>query len=473
MFLSQSEGAGSPPAIWTVTQLNQRAKELLERNLGAVQVAAEISNYRLDRSGHRYFSLKDPGGVLPAALFRQRAMGLGFEPKDGMQVMARGTITVYGPSGRYQMMVSQLLPQGEGALQAAFLALKAKLGQEGLFDAARKRALPVLPRRIAVITSPTGSVWRDIVEVGGRRFPNVPLLLVPSRTQGAECAQEVVAALSRVGQHAARLGIDVVIVARGGGSLEDLWGFNDEAVARAIVACPVPVVSAVGHETDFTIADYVADVRAPTPSAAAELTVPRRMELVTQLASLRGRMLQAVGRQLRHDRVRLRALAAELGDGRRLLWHHTQRLAGADTKVGHAMRRTLGKERAVWAQLQRRLAMLHPRLQLSQQRAAMSRVHAAMVHGMRGVLAHKERHLARTVPDARGQKHRLAAARARLAEVTARMEALSPLAVLQRGYAIVTTPQGQVVRRQSDLAPQDLVDLRLHDGRIQARIEPS
>jgi exodeoxyribonuclease VII large subunit len=470
MLLHDSPGAQMPAQIWSVTAINTRAKEMLERGLGSITVAGEISNYRHDRSGHRYFSLKDPGGVLPAALFRQRAMGLAFEPKDGMQVLAKGVITVYGPSGRYQMMVTQLMAQGEGALKAAYEALRAKLSQEGLFDAARKRPLPLLPRRIAVVTSPTGSVWRDIQEVSRRRFAHAPLLLVPTRTQGADCAPEVVKALDHVALHAAALGIDVVIVARGGGSLEDLWGFNDERVARAIARCPVPVVSAIGHETDFTIADDVADVRAPTPSAAAERVVPMRLELQSRIARLWARSAQAQAKLLRHERLRLRAATAQLGDGRRSLWAPTQRLAQVEHKISQQMHRLLGQQRLRFGRLCGRFALLHPKLRLARHKEAQARTLVAMAHGLTTLL-HKRRHaLAVSVPNPKHMQHRLAVARARLQAATVRLQALSPLAVLERGYSIVRTPEGQVVRSHQEVAQGAKLLVRLHHGELDVQV---
>jgi len=466
MLLHDAPEPRVPDHIWTVTALNTRAKEMLERGFGNVTVAGEISNYRHDRSGHRYFSLKDAGGVLGAALFRQRAFGLNFEPKDGMQVLAKGIVTIYGPSGRYQMMVTQLLQQGAGALKAAYDALKERLAKEGLFDAARKRPLPLLPRRIAVITSPTGSVWRDIQEVSRRRFPLAPLLLVPSRTQGAECIGEVVRAIEQVGAVHERLGIDVLILARGGGSLEDLWGFNDEAVARCIAACPVPVVSAIGHETDFTIADYVADVRAPTPSAAAELVVPLRSDLVTTLSRLWARSAQALSKLLRHERLRLRAPMALLGDGRRCLWAPTQRLAQLDNRLTQSMQRLLGQRRLLHNRLQARLAALHPQLRLARQRAAQQHSVFAMVHGLRAVLHRDRQRLSAARPSARMMLQSLAAARARLEAATARLAALSPVAVLERGYSIVTDAEGHVVRRHQDVAVGAALTVRLHEGHL-------
>lgn len=466
MLLHDSLGAQTPAQVWTVTAINTRAKEMLERGLGTITVAGEISNYRHDRSGHRYFSLKDQGGVLPAALFRQRASGLSFEPKDGMQVLAKGVITVYGPSGRYQMMVTQLMAQGEGALKAAYEALKGKLAKEGLFDAARKRALPMLPRRIAVITSPTGSVWRDIQEVSRRRFPNAPLLLVPTRTQGAECAAEVVKALQQVSSVAQQLGIDVVIVARGGGSLEDLWGFNDERVARAIAACPVPVVSAIGHETDFTIADDVADVRAPTPSAAAERVVPQRSDLSTRISRLWARCGQAQAKLVRHERLRLRAAAAQLGDGRRSLWGPTQRLAQADNKLHKLMQRLLGQRRLRYGQLCGRLAVLHPRLKLARHKEAQARSVVAMMHSLRILLHHRRNRLLAVCPNVKHMQHRLDAQRAVLQAASARLRALSPLAVLERGYSIVTTEDGHVVRSHREVSLGMRLLVQLHEGTV-------
>src|SRR5437867_3235119 len=262
--------------VLTVSELNALARGLLEEGLGTVWVEGEISNLRRYPSGHTYFTLKDAESQVAAVLFRGNAAALRFRPGDGLKVLARGRVSLYEPRGAYQVIVEALEPAGLGALQLAFEQLKARLLAEGLFDAARKRPIPLLPRRIGIVTSPSGAAIRDILKVLSRRFASLGVVLAPARVQGAEAAGEIVAGIAALNRLA---GLDALIVTRGGGSLEDLWPFNEEAVARAIAASAIPVISAVGHETDVTIADLVADLRAPTPSAAAEVVVGSREEL--------------------------------------------------------------------------------------------------------------------------------------------------------------------------------------------------
>jgi exodeoxyribonuclease VII large subunit len=441
----------APAPILTVTQLNGKARQLLERNFTQVQVAGEISNLKHDRSGHRYFCLKDAGGVINAALFRREAMALRFDLKDGLQVVATGNVTIYGPSGRYQLVINRLAVRGAGALQAAFEELTARLQAEGLFARERKRRLPLVPRRVAVITSPTGAVLRDILHVSARRFPNAQILLVPCRVQGPDCAAQVARAIERVSAQREVLGLDVLIVARGGGSLEDLWGFNDERVARAIAGCAMPVVSAVGHETDFTIADFVADVRAPTPSAAAELVFPQKSELILRLQRLQARVGEGVRRDLQRQRLRLRALRAELGDGKRPLWVQTQRLGALHGRLEAAQRRVLAERRARLTGLDRRLATLHPHVRLE---------------GLKVRVEASEERLTRQI------RRQLQARRDRLAGLGLRLDALSPLAVLGRGYGIVMNEHGNALRRADEARPGERLHIRLSEGTLSARVDP-
>jgi exodeoxyribonuclease VII large subunit len=442
---------GAPAPVLTVTQLNSKARQLLERSFTQVQVAGEISNLKHDRSGHRYFCLKDAGGVISAAMFRREVMGLRFELKDGLQVVATGNVTIYGPSGRYQLVVNRLAVRGAGALQAAFEELKRRLQEEGLFARERKRPLPRVPRRVAIITSPTGAVLKDILHVSTRRFPNAQLLLVPCRVQGPDCALQVARAIERVGALRESLGLDVLIVARGGGSLEDLWGFNDERVARAIAACALPVVSAVGHETDFTIADFVADVRAPTPSAAAELVFPQKSELLLRLQRLQARIGEGVRRDLQRQRLRLRALRAELGDGKRPVYVQTQRLAALQGRLEGAQRRVLAERRGRLTALDRRLATLHPHVRLQ---------------SLKLRVAACEERLARQI------RRQVQARRDRLAGLGLRLDALSPLAVLGRGYGIVLNEAGHALRRAGEAVVGERLNIRLSEGSITARVEP-
>ena len=347
----------------TVSDLTRKIKQILESGFPAIAVQGEISNFKHHSSGHLYFTLKDEGAQLPCVMWRSRASVLHFVPEDGMKVIAGGRISVYEVRGSYQLDVQSIRPLGAGELQAAFEQLKQKLGAEGLFDRDRKRALPEIPRRIGVVTSPTGAVLQDMKNVFRRRFPGIELILNPVRVQGTGAAEEIAAALddfSRFG------GVDLVIVARGGGSLEDLWPFNEEIVARAIARCRVPVVSAVGHETDFTIADFVADLRAPTPSAAAEMAVPDRRELLENVADSWYRIKQAVVDIVTNQKERIHNLLNSYAFNRPvdILRQHSQHvdevLRALHRVAGHAFALTSTRQRS----LDQRLLALDPRLAL-------------------------------------------------------------------------------------------------------------
>ena len=296
--------------VYTVSALTAEVKAVLEDGFSAIWVEGEVSNFKHHTSGHMYFTLKDADAQIRAVMFRGSNRLLKFQPKDGLAVLVFGTVTLYERRGEYQINVEFMEPKGIGALQLAFEQLKAKLQADGLFEAGRKRPLPRLPRKIGIITSPTGAAIRDMLTIIGRRFPGLALLIYPVQVQGVTAAGEIATGLAVMGR---RSDLDVLIVARGGGSLEDLWAFNEEVVARAMAACPIPVISAVGHETDVTIADFVADLRAPTPSAAAELVVAQRDELRQRLDELAARALTAVESALAAQRARVQMLARHLG----------------------------------------------------------------------------------------------------------------------------------------------------------------
>lgn len=392
--------------VLSVRALTLYVKNLIEGDelLADLWVRGEISNWRRHVSGHCYFTLKDEYAQVRCVMFRSQAARLRFEPEDGMRVLARGRVSVFERDGLYQFYVAELEPDGRGALHLAFEQLKARLMAEGLFDPARKRPLPRLPRKIGIVTSPTGAAIRDMITVARRRFPNVHIVLAPALVQGDGAPASLIAALSQVVRVP---GVDVVIIGRGGGSLEELWAFNDEALARAIAACPVPVVSAVGHETDFTIADFVADLRAPTPSAAAELVVPSKSDLVRLLRTAEARLEAAARAQIARRRERLRLLS-----GRRVLQRPGDGILAARQQIDG---------------LTRRLALAADGL---------IRRHRAALGGLAG-----------------------------------RLDALSPLAVLARGYAIVRDEGGRVVRAPGDVAAGQRLELILQHGRLWARAE--
>jgi exodeoxyribonuclease VII large subunit len=438
----------SERAVLTVSELTARIKTQLTEGFPSVWVEGEISNLRIPGSGHAYFTLKDDSAQLRAVLFRGRHRHVRFKLEDGLQVLAWGGLDVYAARGEYQIVVELVEPKGVGALQLAFEQLKQRLAGEGLFAEARKRPLPTFPRTIGIVTSPTGAAIRDMLHVIGRRFGDLRILLCPVRVQGDEAPGEIVAALENL---AGVPDLDVVIVGRGGGSIEDLWAFNDERVARAIAACPVPVISAVGHETDFTIADFVADLRAPTPSAAAELVVREKLEVLRAVTALHARLTQAMGVQMTRRRERLALVAGRrvLTEPERALRDHHRRLddlrgrlhAGARAQHRHVGHRVSLATNA--------LKSLHPLARISS--------NAAVLVQLRGRLRS-------------AAAHRAAGARHRVAAVVGRLESLSPLAVLGRGYSLTRTPSGAVVRRATETAPGDAIEILLHEGTLGARV---
>lgn len=446
-----------PSHVFTVSALTGAVRELLAGSLGDVWVRGEISQWRPSAAGHVYFTLKDAGAVLPCVLWRSQVQRLRFQPEEGLEVLVGGGLDVYPPHGRYQLQVRTLEPLGAGALQQAFERLRRRLEAEGLFDPARKVALPPLPRRVALVTSPTGAAVRDLVTVIQRRFPSVTLLLVPVRVQGAGAAAEIARGLAFADRAAAA---DVIVVGRGGGSLEDLWAFNEEAVARAIAACVAPVVSAVGHETDVTIADLVADVRAATPSQAGELVVPVRDELRARL--------EAEQERLRHRlRVRLERL-----------WQRLEALAErpvlrAGTGPGSAAQALLGPRRQRVAHLGARLEALRPAAALARQRARVDDLARRLAPPLQRRLDDGRRRL-----DALAERGRsllglvLARAQGRVLALDQALRALSPLAVLERGYSLAYDEGGRLVRSARQTPPGARLTTRLADGaRVTSRVE--
>src|SRR6266513_2765516 len=387
----------TPRVILTVSALTAVLRSHVESAFADIWVEGEVSNLRMPSSGHAYFTLKDATSQMRAVMFRSVGRFLRFHLKDGMCVICRGRLTVYEPKGDYQMLVDYVEPKGVGALQVAFEQLKERLAAEGLFEAARKRPLPVFPRRLGIITSPTGAAIRDIIQVAHRRWPNIELLLNPVGVQGIGAAAEIAKAIAELNELG---GLDVLVVGRGGGSLEDLWAFNEEIVARAIVASRIPVVSAVGHEIDFTIADFVADERAPTPTAAAEMVVPRKADLRQQIAMLNLQLSRNIQFKLETAEENLRGLVKRLADPGRKLRENQQRL---DELSVDLLRRF---------------------------------------------------------------QERLRQGKNRLAEAAGRMSALSPLAVLERGYCIAhKLPEERIVKSAATLAVGDLIRVTFAAGK--------
>jgi exodeoxyribonuclease VII large subunit len=443
-----SEG-GPIRTIYSVGELNARIRDLLENELMTVWVEGEISNARVWNTGHMYFTLKDSGSQIKAVMFRSALRYLKFKAEDGLTVVARGKVSVYDPKGEYQIICEHLEPKGLGSLQQAFEQLKKKLQAEGLFDAARKRPLPALPRRIGIVTSLDGAALRDIVRVLRRRYPNAHLVLSPTRVQGEGAGREVAHAIRKI----ARIeGVDVVILARGGGSLEDLWAFNEEVLARVIVECPVPIISGVGHETDFTIADFVADLRAPTPSAAAELVVKRKDEFFGHIDRIAERLDAAIHHRLRRMETRLHVLEARPGyagyRGRiAVRGRHVSELAAA---LRRRMDQSLARVSRRHQLLRRSLDTFDPRHRLA---------------------AVRTRLVARDGQLRAAARRRLTAWQGRFGALAARIEGLSPLAVLGRGYSVTwDASRTRIIRDAATLTPGDEVSVTLERGVFDARV---
>src|SRR3989442_6168590 len=436
-------------AILSFSQLTDQLRGIVEEKFPAVWVEGEISNFRLYSAGRAYFTLKDENAQLRAVLFRTRTRRLRFEPGDGQHVIAFGSLEVYAQRGEYQLVVELLEPEGLGALQLAFEQLKQRLAAEGLFDARRKRPLPSLPRKIGVVTSLDGAAIRDIIKVLRGRYANAHIIIRPAGVQGEGSAMDVARAVRAIGRVK---GVDVVIVGRGGGSIEDLWTFNQEVVARAIAGCPVPTISAVGHETDVTIADFVADMRAPTPSAAAEMVVARKDDFCARIDRLAHRVASAMAGRIRRLDSRLHAVEARPGyagfPGRVVLRaRHAAELTHALRRAGRA---SFARRERAYQSLRLKLETLDLRRRLGQVRtrlvAAEGRLGTAVARGVHG-------------------------ADARLRGAAARLDSLSPLGVLARGYAVCwNADRTAIVRDAASVAPGDRVHVTLERGELACKV---
>ena len=435
--------------IYTVGRLNREVRLLIEHGMPTLWVEGELTNFSRPASGHWYFTLKDRDAQVRCAMFRQRNALLRFVPRDGQLVMARVRVGLYEPRGEYQLQVEHLEDSGIGALRREFDRLKEKLQAEGLFASALKRPLPALPTRIGVVTSPSGAAIRDILHILARRFAAVPVVIYPTSVQGKDAVPQLLAAIS---QASTRQECDVLIIARGGGSMEDLWAFNDEAVARAIRAAPMPVVTGIGHEIDFTIADFVADVRAPTPSGAAELVVPDSSTWRTTLGKLAFRLQQTLTRRLTDDRSSLQQLRRRLE-----LTHPGHRVNQAAQKLDELTQR-LG---AAWAlQCSQRATRLH---RLEARLAGVSPRHHLEV--LRERLTRLDHRLQQAWLQEFQQRQQ------RLALASRTLNAVSPLAVLDRGYALVTlADSGRLVQNSSQAPVGTVIEARVANGKLRAQV---
>jgi exodeoxyribonuclease VII large subunit len=443
------ETTPEPRRVYSVSQLTDRIRTVLEERFFEVWVEGEISNCFVAKTGHMYFTLKDTQAQIKAVMFRSAIRYLRFKPQDGLRVVARGRLTVYDPKGEYQIVCEHLEPEGLGARQLAFDQLKERLAREGLFDPRRKRALPALPRKIGVVTSLDGAAVRDIIKVLRRRYANAHIVIRPTRVQGEGAALEIARAMAAIGKVK---GVDVVIVGRGGGSIEDLWAFNEEVVARAIAGCPLPTISAVGHETDVTIADFVADMRAPTPSAAAEIVVARKDDFCARIDRLAHRADTLMQGRLHRIRARIGTIESRPG------------YAGFATRIAMRGRRAddLSHQllRAVRRQLGRR-ERGYQTLRLALERFDVRRRFGAIRTRLVGV-------------DGRlkgAADRRVHTADARLRGAAARLESLSPLAVLARGYAVCwNEDRTAIIRDAATVERGDRLHVKLDRGELDCAV---
>jgi exodeoxyribonuclease VII large subunit len=434
-----------PREILSVSALARSVHDLLEHRYPLLWVTGEISNCVRAKSGHLYFSLKDEAAQVRCVMFRGRGLYLDWEPRDGLRVEARALVTLYEARGDFQLNVESMRRAGQGTLFEAFLKLRDKLDKEGLFDAAQKKTLPVHPRRIGIVTSPQAAALRDVLTTLARRNPSIPVVVYPAQVQGEGAAQQLAAAIAA----ATRRGeCDALILCRGGGSIEDLWAFNDEGLARAIHACPIPVVTGIGHETDFTIAEFVADRRAATPTAAAELAAPARAELLADLHRLRQSLLRQIRFALEARAQRIDMLAGRLQSPADRLAANAARLGAARARLGAAF--ALGTHNAQWrlSHALRRLATAMPDLGLHQRR--LERLETTLLHA---------------------SARRLAVLGDELARLSLGLAHLDPAAVLERGYAIARMPDGSVVRTGAGLRTGDRLELSFARGGAAVRVE--
>jgi exodeoxyribonuclease VII large subunit len=435
--------------IWPVHELVGQIRDFVEQRYGDIWVEGEISNFRPAPSGHIYFTLKDADAQLPVVLFRRQALLLRFRPEDGLHVLVRGRVSIYDQRGQMQLVAETMEPVGAGSLQLAFEQLKERLKSEGLFDAARKRPLPPFPRTVGVVTSPTGAVIRDFLNIVSRRHSGLNVLLCAASVQGESAAAEIVSAIESLNASGMA---DVIVVARGGGSLEDLAAFNSERVARAIATSKLPVVSAVGHETDFTIADFVADLRAPTPSAAAELITEAQHRIAEHLARLNARLDRAAHFQLLQARQQFTSIPVGRAESRVITTLHRleQRLDDVNLRMEANLNWQIRERHRHVAELSATVLRHDPRQNLAHARQHLAAGTTRMAHAMQRTL-HEQR--------------------ARLNSLHARLHSLSPLAVLERGYALVLDAQGTLVRSIGQVHAGDTFTTRLSDGAFTSRVE--
>ena len=440
--------------VFTVSQLNQRAKQLLEITFSSIKVEGEISNLSRPSSGHWYFTLKDKGAQVRCAMFRSRTAQVKFQPKEGDQIVVRGKVSLYENRGDYQLIVDAMKPAGEGQLQQAFILLKQKLGAEGLFNPEYKQALPEAIKRIAVITSPTGAAIHDILTVLKRRFPAIEVDIYPVQVQGKEAAQQMIWSINQANLDACNAkegqAADVVIIGRGGGSIEDLWSFNDEQLARTIFNSKLPIVSAVGHEVDFTIADFVADARAPTPSAAAEMLSPNREEYLSRLNALGSRLENSIQQQLQNKQWQLQG-------AQRGLQHPGDKLSQYAQTLDMLELRMQQSQKNKFNQLMQRLTRSQQKLQQQSPTNTLQKIETQLAYFQQRLNS--------------AMKQLLANKSERLQQSALLLNAVSPLQTLGRGYAILQTDTEAVIRDSHDVKKGDLISARIGHGKLELTVE--
>lgn len=443
MTFSHSTYSSSSANALSVTQLNQQARRLLETNFNQVHVEGEISGLAMPSSGHWYFTLKDQSAQIRCAMFRGNNSRLNFRPVEGMLLIVRGRVSLYEGRGDYQLIVEHMENAGTGNLQKAFEAMKLQLAAEGLFDPQYKKPIPSHPKHVGIITSPTGAAVKDILTVLKRRFPSLPVTIIPTLVQGAQAKEGIVRALQ---QAQASNQFDLLIVGRGGGSIEDLWPFNEEAVARAIFACPIPVVSAVGHEIDFTIADFVADQRAPTPSAAAEMISPDRHALLEQVALLQRKLTAQMQHKLQFAQAQLNASRRQLRHPSERLREHAQRLDDLELHLQRAFQQQIERRRFQLQRIEDRLPSPHGMVSTRTQK--IEQLQQRLSHSLQQQLS----------------VHRFS-----LEKLAANLQAISPLATLARGYS-VTRQNQQILTSVQQVDRRQPIEIQLHDGQLHCSV---
>lgn len=430
----------------SVSDLTEQIKDIFELEFDRVYLQGEVSNLAFPRSGHVYFNLKDPFAQISAVMFRSTAQKVKFDIETGLEVLAKGRITVYKPRGQYQLVIDSLEPLGSGALQLAFEQLKQRLHQEGLFEAEHKRPLPILPKSIGIVTSPTGAAIRDILNVLKRRYPNISVLINPVAVQGASASKEIAKAINQLQKEA----VDLIIVGRGGGSIEDLWAFNEEIVARAIYKSKIPIISAVGHETDFTISDFVADLRAPTPSAAAELAVPLKSDMEEMVQNHLDRLQYLMMQQIRQYNDRLDFLKKRLRSPEWVIQSHTMKVDDLYSRLERVVTSRVDRYKSQLELLQQQLQFQSPKNSI------------ALIKNQLNELVKRLDY---------STKSTIEQSKTKLAELSHVLNSLSPLSILDRGYSVTMDEKKQSISSIKQVEPDSTIFIQVSDGTIKSKTE--